>query len=133
MGKKHNDDLNFDLPPSDDTAFNQPYDPGASQNFGTNQSFGLNPDMSSPTNNSPFSPQTEENTSYSTYTPPSMPSPGRQMAQNYIQKSEVESGNEAHMLEVINLKLDAIRSELNSLGHRLAALEQKSGDQKRGW
>ncbi len=64
-------------------------------------------------------------------------SQGQRMAQNYMQKdqeSEKKIEKEAHSLEMINVKLDAIRSSLDALNQRIQHLEQISSQQKnKGW
>ncbi len=63
---------------------------------------------------------------------------GKQLARQYASTQQQESSPQnqkndqslSHALEVINLKLDAIRSEVSSLSHRIEKLE---GGKNRRW
>ena len=100
--------------------------PGSQPNMGSVDqpaSFGQQPQASTsfePTN--PFTRQQEQSNS-----------PGARMAREYYQPQQQEVPQTDDKMELIQVKLDAIRSELGSVAQRLQHLEQRLGEKKRGW
>ncbi|MCF7798624.1 hypothetical protein K9M74_01855 [Candidatus Woesearchaeota archaeon] len=105
--ERSGDDLTG-LPPFEDDAPEQQHQPTASQQLSSQQTTP--------------SPAASSSTK------------GQELAQHYIQQQEQpirgqqttsQGKTTAHSLEVIDVKLDAIRSELSSISQRLEKLEQK--------
>lgn len=118
MNRKHDDFSLDDLPP----------DPQGD----TTPSF----DQSSDSFSEPQ--QTQNFPSYENSAESIPATPGQRMAQDFMQKQEVsqpvsQPSQSNDKMELINVKLDAIRSELVSLGHRMTQLEQKVDGKKRQW
>ena len=117
-------DASLGLPPNPDPMAN-------SMGMSTQPSFGQTPDPMQPSFSS--TPPASDPFATSSNIPAT---PGQQMAHDYMQQTTASSqpapkGDD--MLELINVKLDAIRSEVANLGHRITQMEQKIGEKKRGF
>lgn len=153
--KKKEDDFSFDSSSSfSDTSNPFGDSTNTSDPFATNNSFGNSgTDPFSSTSSSPFGDAASNSDPFATPNTTGMPqrasSPpmppmddahdiaptrGSQIARDYITRQQQgmqpssqttsSSGNE-HTLEIINLKLDAIKSQLEMLNQRLSKVEDK--------
>ncbi len=158
LGKKHEDEYtpsfdNAPLPPdpgqnnftptqNDPYAPPQPAPPSNADPYSTsaftqnafpnqnNQSF----EQPTSTNFNPANPFEQPQQSFS-------PTPGQRMAQDYVSSQNNSQNNSQNTntvpsndkMELLQVKLDAIRSELSSITQRLQHIEQRLGDKKRGW
>lgn len=140
------------LPPdpmsgSSDDMFSDPMSGSSSDNFGTG-SFGQSSTSSSQqfgTSSNTGSSQSSQDPFARPTPPPKSPSVGQSLAHNYIQQEQghsvtpspqsSQSTKPSSETEMVSLKLDAIRSELNVVSQRLMRLEQlvEAQNKKRGW
>jgi hypothetical protein len=144
--KKKKDDFSFDENefkiPQDSTSDNNLFGDTTSDPFGNTQG---NDPFSTQTNNNSFDHAMQQATQQaSPELPPidqndQLASRGTQIAQNYIKQQQTSQNNQQttpnqttqqnnpneHVLEMINLKLDAIKSQLEVLNHRLEKVENK--------
>ncbi|MCA9477923.1 MAG: hypothetical protein KC535_02135 [Nanoarchaeota archaeon] len=135
--KKKDDDFSFDStdsfsPPPEGSAgsFDQQFDPLGSTSADPFSSQGQDA-FSSPTGQEPLPPLEQDQHQVPQST-------GSQIARDYIAKQQATSQptaapqqqtTEAHTMEIINLKLDAIKSQLEMLNQRLEKIEH--GPQKK--
>ena len=154
FGHSPNQDLSADsmasnssLPGSSfDSSSSSPPDPLADQSFSMDNVANL-PSQDSFARPSPPPSFPNNNTNSSR---PKQDSLGRSLAHNYIDHQELRAGGPQapvaestsqnssspnNSLEMLNLKIDAVKSELSSISQRLIRLEQLITEQnkKRGW
>lgn len=158
--KKDKDDSGFEtgLPPMDDSFGSPPgNDPLTGSSSFDDSSFGTSgqqpgtepfssPDISQPQFGSPAQSQQYPQDSFSDRPDPltnpsqvSSPSTfGQQLAQDYIAKEQSPPQQQAPPAknddrELVQLKLDAIRSELNAMSQRMIKIEHLLEKKQRGW
>lgn len=131
----------------DDSSFNSPSTTSADDVFGPSSSSSPSQSFGSSNNSYSSFENPKPRDPFARPSEPPKPSVGKSLAQDYINKqNNINAFNQPPTLqpdsikpgsenEILNLKLDAIRSELNSVAQRLIRLEHLIEEQnkKRGW
>ena len=112
--------------------------PGQQNSFDGSQQFGGQPNMGTVDQPASFVQQPQASTSFDPTNPftrqqEQSNSPGARMAREYYQAPQQDLPQTDDKMELIQVKLDAIRSELGSIAQRLQHVEQRLGEKKRGW